>query len=267
MRTERRLSVVTWLFFFIGLISAVSQDGISQCRLSDGCTCDLQTSLINISHAFDYPVKNIADSSNPDDYSYQFSPCVPLTQCGNAGVQNESAAVCQIFSNTSYDPVVVGLISSTFWTVESDSLFTISYTGGDMTFDGFKRQAQVHFTLDQSTKSNSIVFLGEKRNNLDKVINYHFQVTIGGGGQTIAGVVGFSLIAAFIVIVSLYLIIGSAYNYTTKNARGVEVIPNYHFWNDFPYLVKDGCCFVIIPCKICVRKNGYEYDAYHPIKT
>ena len=34
------------------------------------------------------------------------------------------------------------------------------------------RQAHVHFHSDSSTKSNSITYLGEKRNNFDKIINY-----------------------------------------------------------------------------------------------
>ena len=34
------------------------------------------------------------------------------------------------------------------------------------------RQAHIHFHSDSSTKSNSISYLGEKRNNLDKILNY-----------------------------------------------------------------------------------------------
>ena len=55
--------------------------------------------------------------------------------------------------------------------------------------------------------------------------------------------------------------------YTQKGARGTEVIPNYTFWKDFPFLIKvntyimlyvlwihnyfslqDGFLFVISPC-------------------
>lgn len=35
-----------------------------------------------------------------------------------------------------------------------------------------------------------------------------------------------------------YLVIGSVYMYKVKGARGVEVIPNYTFWKDVPFLIK-----------------------------
>ena len=47
------------------------------------------------------------------------------------------------------------------------------------------------------------------------------------------------------MVVSLYLAIGSVYKYTVNHARGVQVIPHYAFWNEFPRLVKVSkslCC-------------------------
>ena len=41
----------------------------------------------------------------------------------------------------------------------------------------------------------------------------------------------------FLAIV-LYFIIGSVVMYTAKGARGVEMIPNYTFWRDLPFLIK-----------------------------
>ena len=35
-----------------------------------------------------------------------------------------------------------------------------------------------------------------------------------------------------------YCVIGGIFMYSQKGARGTEVIPNYTFWKDFPFLIK-----------------------------
>ena len=35
-----------------------------------------------------------------------------------------------------------------------------------------------------------------------------------------------------------YLVIGGIFMYTQRGARGAEIIPNYSFWKDLPFLVK-----------------------------
>ena len=34
-----------------------------------------------------------------------------------------------------------------------------------------------------------------------------------------------------------YLVIGGIFMYTQRGARGAEIIPNYSFWKDLPFLV------------------------------
>ena len=42
----------------------------------------------------------------------------------------------------------------------------------------------------------------------------------------------------FIVVVATYFIVGGLIMYFMRGARGVEVIPNYTFWKDLPFLIK-----------------------------
>ncbi len=35
-----------------------------------------------------------------------------------------------------------------------------------------------------------------------------------------------------------YFVVGGIYMYRIKGARGMEVIPNYAFWKDLPFLIK-----------------------------
>ena len=44
----------------------------------------------------------------------------------------------------------------------------------------------------------------------------------------------------FFLAIIIYLIAGALIMYYAKGARGVEIIPNYHFWKDFPLLIKVG---------------------------
>ncbi|EDQ86320.1 uncharacterized protein MONBRDRAFT_38514 [Monosiga brevicollis MX1] len=54
-----------------------------------------------------------------------------------------------------------------------------------------------------------------------------------------------------------YLAIGSIYNYSVKGARGMEILPNYHFWVDsFPGLVGDGFRFCM--CRPVMGGGNYE---------
>ena len=48
----------------------------------------------------------------------------------------------------------------------------------------------------------------------------------------------------FLVAVVTYVVVGVLVMKYRKGAQGVELIPNYHFWKDFPFLVKVGCLSV-----------------------
>lgn len=47
--------------------------------------------------------------------------------------------VCQVFRNSSFRPITLGVLSGALWTIESVNLFTVTYVNGEVTFDNFKR--------------------------------------------------------------------------------------------------------------------------------
>jgi len=63
------------------------------------------------------------------------------------------------------------------------------------------------------------------------------------GGSQIGLSPGSILCIIFFASLFLYLVIGSAYNYRAKEARGVEMVPNIDFWRGLPSLIKDGFTF------------------------
>ena len=64
----------------------------------------------------------------------------------------------------------------------------------------------------------------------------------------------------FFAGVIAYIVIGIIVNYKVKGARGVEMIPNWSFWKDMPFLLKDGFLFTLTyPCKKCgLCQGGYD---------
>ena len=42
----------------------------------------------------------------------------------------------------------------------------------------------------------------------------------------------------FLAAVVTYMVVGVLVKKYWKGAHGVELIPNFHFWKDFPFLVK-----------------------------
>lgn len=65
----------------------------------------------------------------------------------------------------------------------------------------------------------------------------------GGGGGGIDG--GWIFIIIVVCVFSLYLAAGIGWNYTQRDARGLEMCPNIEFWKALPNLVKDGCLFTL----------------------
>ncbi|KAJ7384165.1 hypothetical protein OS493_023494 [Desmophyllum pertusum] len=55
--------------------------------------------------------------------------------------------------------------------------------------------------------------------------------------------IGSILVITFSCIIIVYIMCGILLNKYARQVEGKEVFPNYSFWADFPYLIKDGCVF------------------------
>ncbi|EDO34314.1 predicted protein [Nematostella vectensis] len=72
---------------------------------------------------------------------------------------------------------------------------------------------------------------------------------------------GSILLILFFPGIFLYCAIGGLIN-TGKGKSGKEIIPNYSFWSDFPYLVLDGFafCLSVITCRQMSRTRDGPYQ-------
>ena len=55
----------------------------------------------------------------------------------------------------------------------------------------------------------------------------------------------FKILVIIFVVGACYFGIGSYVNKSKYELSGVESLPNYLFWQDFPYLINDGFRFTI----------------------
>jgi len=81
----------------------------------------------------------------------------------------------------------------------------------------------------------------------------------GGGGFDI----GWIFVILVVSLAFIYLVVGSIFNWKTKGASGIQMIPNYEFWMELPGLLKDGFSFLLH--KISCGKFGGRSE-YTPIK-
>ena len=66
----------------------------------------------------------------------------------------------------------------------------------------------------------------------------------------------------FLVAVVTYVVVGVLVMKYRKGAQGVELIPNYHFWKDFPFLVKVSCSSVQAFVHVLLYIVLYFYVCY-----
>lgn len=229
---------------FICLTVEAAED--CQIHNDDFCRCSAGSLTLDLREiGLSFPV-SANDAGN--DYSYTYTPCTPQV-CGNSG--GAASVLCQLNldNNASY---AIGRYTPFNWTItmQSPLQFILMYGGGDEA-NGKPRSGVVEFLSEGGTTKFTYANEGE---NLD----YYFNV-VGSGvapvkrkgkaqAEDISGPIGISIIVLALLGFVIYFILGGLFLYYKRGARGKEVIPNYAFWKDLPFLLKDGLLFTISPC-------------------
>ncbi|KAF2882728.1 hypothetical protein ILUMI_23461 [Ignelater luminosus] len=71
---------------------------------------------------------------------------------------------------------------------------------------------------------------------------------------------GSTLLIMFCVGFGIYLIGGALVLHYLRGAQGKEMIPNFDFWVDLPYLVRDGTVFLLSGCNPLSVARAETYD-------
>ncbi|XP_031551263.1 uncharacterized protein LOC116288596 [Actinia tenebrosa] len=71
--------------------------------------------------------------------------------------------------------------------------------------------------------------------------------------------IGSIILITFVSVVVVYFVAGIVFNKFKRGASGKDICPNYGFWSDLPFLVKDGIVFSVQTCrsKVSGRKEDY----------
>ncbi|XP_019851241.1 PREDICTED: uncharacterized protein LOC105312512 isoform X3 [Amphimedon queenslandica] len=244
------------VLLLLGLLTAVSADCIVYS--DNSCKANCSGTVLDISNLVTYPYQidiNQNDGTPIGKY-FSYNPCQGIG-CVST---DDNSAVCLI--KDSSEKVSCGLItsSSTVWQlISSDPYeFTIQY-GCDI---GADCQASLFTFTQTKDKDVSVAYTGGSTDY------YEFAIKGKCVGQNsceephhedavdVTGLPGLILILLCLVGLATYFIAGILVMKFVKGATGKELIPNYAFWSDLPYLIKDGCLFVVSPC--LQRKIDYE---------
>lgn len=60
------------------------------------------------------------------------------------------------------------------------------------------------------------------------------------------------------VIYFVYVVVGVIIKYVKFEGRGLDMVPNIDFWKDIPFLMRDGCVFVVQKVSMGKLCAGYN---------
>ncbi|CAI9719410.1 cation-dependent mannose-6-phosphate receptor-like [Octopus vulgaris] len=196
-----------------------------------------------VGHPSQATVKRISDRIAPLDqkkfkvvgmmgkYIYNIGVCTAIMENAN----QDDIAVLQIKS-VDKTSTVIGNITNTY-ILDGDNWVSLEYRN---TYN--KKKALLMIICDESaTDDNPQIQIISQ--NIKKTDNYYvftlLHPSVCKKQPSIS--VGSIIVIVFISIVVAYFVIGFLYMRFVLEAKGLEQIPNYGFWQDFGNLLADGC--------------------------
>jgi len=214
--------------------------------LIDASSCEYKDST-NVTHDLSSLTRKAADSYVMVAYKtsrYLMNICGTVASCGAT-----SADVASCFSSGPTSGIVLGSsIGYNFSELKNPVqgqpplAVSIIYYNGALCTNGILYTTRINLFCDKTMpKGNYTISMPGYKD-----CEYSFNLTSPLACKTGSGSLG-GWIFVIILCVGfvLYCAIGAVVNWQVFNITGsFELIPNYAFWKDLPFLVKDGCIFV-----------------------
>lgn len=166
--------------------------------------------------------------------------------------KKDDVSICQTSNipGTAASSYVNGYLRTARFIGEVGKDLVLHYTGDNVTGTGTAklRQSSISLICVPNSAVNNLTAKGEK---VAEDVNYIFTLRsphaclVPNPGLSAGSV----LLILLFVAVMVYIIGGILFLRFYRGASGVEMIPNYEFWKDFPLLVKDGMIFTFRGCK------------------
>lgn len=230
---------VIWLMLITFVKSEV-------CQKLNACSCETSDGVLDLS-----ALPSFTSIKDPQGYLNDWNPCV-AKPCGSSGKSDVS--ICQTSINkpgAQASSFVNGYLHTATFIGEVGKNLVLHYTGDNATLTSGVtklRESSILLICVPDSPSNVLTAQGETQTGN---VNYKFTLRsphaclVLNGGLSAGSV----LLILFFVAVLVYVIGGVLFLRFYRGASGVEMIPNYEFWKDFPFLVKDGMVFTFRGCK------------------
>jgi hypothetical protein len=140
-------------------------------------------------------------------------------------------------------------------------------------YDNFKRSVNIQIACDPDAGNDSPLKWVEEVYEWGNSI-YYFSgkskyACPGAGGSSNLPLghygVGGLLITLALVALALYFIIGALVLKFKFQKTGTELIINFEFWKDLPFLIRDGGLFIVDGVKILIAKVKGGNSAYSEV--
>lgn len=229
---------------FVILLTLITFVKSEVCQKLSACSCKTSDGVVDLSALASFT--NVKDT---EGYLNDWNPCV-ARPCGS--LPSSDVSICQTEVSkpgAKANSYINGFLSTASFIGEAGKNLMLHYTGDNVTGTTTLRQSSIYLIcVPDSTARNELTAKGE---STPGNVNYVFilrspHACLVPNGNLSAGSV---LLILFFVAVMVYLIGGILFLRFYRGASGVEMIPNYEFWKDFPLLVKDGMVFTFRGCK------------------
>ena len=208
----------------------------------------------------------IESTGAPDGNTYRFYPCGAVTAWDPNGDCVAGVAACQhsVSEDLYYSIGRVDMFSIEEAVLDGESSYVkFVYTGGSPA-DAGKRECSITVVCSEEEQ---LTFQGE-----DPQLEYNLEFRTKRGCPVHGAPAGGNAPALFIIVILVlflaivtYVVVGMMLMVFWKKARGFEIIPNWSFWKDLPFLLKDGFLFTF-SCIPAVRARIGGQEPYSSLK-
>ncbi|XP_035688927.1 uncharacterized protein LOC118424462 isoform X2 [Branchiostoma floridae] len=188
---------------------------------------------------------------------FYYNPCTPFKKGDSSGeCQANEIAACQYDGNGYYDIGDQSSLATSYDTSTGAVLFSYST-------DQSNRKSNINLVCSASstptfTAQESPAGSGTFVMTISSLCVCPGRSKDCNAAGAAAGLsAGSTMCILLTVFVLVYVAGGMLFLRFVRGAEGTEMIPNYEFWADFPYLVKDGFTFATRSCR---GEEAYAYE-------
>ncbi|XP_074623407.1 uncharacterized protein LOC141881522 [Acropora palmata] len=226
-----KFSACVIIFYFVALCEAQEN-----CQKIDVCSCKFKNgSEVNLWPTDGDNNPRFPDIKGEKDRTFLWNPCTPFNY--EKGCTN--TMVCQKLLSNEFD---AGSNDSKFSLENGNVVLTYGAQKGT---DGHMRKSKIILKCDLKAPGNGTIDkITQSSEGATSVYTGTFISSYAcpkGGKSSSRLSTGSILLIVFFPLLLLYIVAGILINYHGRGVRSVpEMLPNYSFWTDFPFLVKDG---------------------------